>query len=240
MLHAAAPLTANQLCSLAREGEVSATLGALCRYITGIDGYLVSNGLVLHATANDRPLVSLSSGMADIGVCRTSEDSVLVHLGLRLSQVYGVSESEPFALRQAIAATAVRLGLLALALDTAFRHLEPRQSFGRKVLHHQLVKAHFTASHDLISRRLEELALIETGGGFVYDAGVQDEISSHFTNASKLMGGHGFLLRGINTIEYLASLIRALYANPARSPGPYEITTQGYITQAQPMARGVQ
>lgn len=217
MLHTSAPLTADQLFSLARRAEVSVTLRALCRYVTGLDGYLVSNGLVLHAAADDRPLVSPYSGASDMGIDRTSEDIVLVHLGLRLSQVCGVTETGPFALHQAVAATTVRLGLLAQALDTAFRHLEPRQSFGRKVLHHQLVKAQFSASHEVITRRREELALIENNGDFAYDPGVQHEISTHFTNVSKLMGGHGFLIQGINTIEYLASLIRALYGNPDRS-----------------------
>ncbi|MER9408710.1 MULTISPECIES: hypothetical protein [unclassified Mesorhizobium] len=240
MLHTAAPLTADQLFSLARQGEVRVTLRALCRYVTELDGYLVSNGLALHAAANDRPLVSPSSGTADIGIERTSEDIVLVHLGLCLSQVRGASETGRFALRQAIAATAVRLGLLAQALDTAFRHLEPRQSFGRKVLHHQLVKAHFSASHDLITRRREELALIETSGDLAYDPGVQHEISTHFMNVSKLMGGHGFLLHGINTTEYLASLIRALYANPAGSIGLYEIAVHPYARQTPATVGGRQ
>lgn len=231
MFHTVAPLTADQLFTLARQSEVSVTLRALCRYATELDGYLVSNGLALHAAANDRPLVSPSSRTADIGIERTSQDIVLVHLGLCLSQVRGASKTDPITLRQAIAATAVRLGLLAQALDKAFRHLEPRQSFGRKVLHHQLVKAHFSASHDLITRRREELSLIETSSDLAYDPSVQHEISMHFMTVSKLMGGHGFLLDGINTIEYLASLIRALYTNPARSIGPDEIAAQPYAKQ---------
>lgn len=233
-------LNANQLFSLARQDETSVTLRALCWYVTGLDGYLVSNTHVLHDVTDDRPLVAPFSCSAVIRIYQSSQDIVLSHLGLCFSQVCAMCESTPFTLKQGVAATAVRLGLLARALDAALRHLESRKSFGKKILHHQLVKAHFSESHDLITRRCEELALIEACGEFSYDPSVQHEISTHFTNVSKLMGGHGFLLQGVNTIEHLASLIRAIYAPPDHPVNSYRSMTRSSFMPMSATAGGVQ
>lgn len=218
-------LTAQQLFLLARQDDPSAALRALCQYVTGLDGYLVSNTHVLHNAADDSQLVAPFSSAAEIRIHQTSHDDVLSHLGLCFSQVCAICESAPFTWTQGVAATAVRLGLLARALDTGLRHLEPRESFGKKALHHQLIKADFSEAHDLITRCCEELALIEAGGGYSYDPGVHNEISTQFTAVSKLMGGHGFLLGGVHTIEHLASLIRAVYAPPVYPANPFSRMT---------------
>lgn len=217
-------LSAHQLFSMARQEDLRVTLCAMCKYVTGVDGYLVSHAHVLHDPTDDSPLVTPFPGTADLRIKLTSQDSVLAHLGLCVSQVYAVCESAPSTGKQGVAATAVRLGLLARVLDAALRHLEPRESFGKKALHHQLVKADFSDAHDLVTRCREELALIETGVGHAYDPGVHKEITTGFTAVSKLMGGHGFLLDGVHTIEHVASLIRAIYAPPVHPANPYSGT----------------
>ena len=45
---------------------------------------------------------------------------------------------------------ALRLGFLGAALDRAFLHLEGREGFGQKLLHHQLIKTAFSRAQGVL------------------------------------------------------------------------------------------
>lgn len=218
MLHVPALPSARHLFTLARSSDACDILRAMCRYVTSRDGYLVANGFVLHARQDDHPLVDPSVDAVDVAILDEQDDIALAHLGVSLSRVTPAAPAAASALRQEIAVTAVRLGLLAQALDTAYRHLEGRRSFGQKVLHHQLVKARFAFANELVVRLLEELSLLDGGEAFPCADNTQTLISEQFVHVSKLMGGHGYLLDGINTLEYLSSMIGAIYATHSVLP----------------------
>lgn len=218
MLHVSAIPSAKHLFALARSTEAGVILRAMCRYVTSRDGYLVANGFVLHGRLEDHPLVHPTPDGGDVAILHEQGDIALTHLGLSLSQVTPATPIPTFALRQEIATTAVRLGLLAQALDGAYRHLEGRRSFGQKVLHHQLVKVRFAYANEMIVRILEEVSLFDSGEAFPCAENTQTLISEQFTHVAKLMGGHGYLLNGINTVEYLSSMIRAIYSGHFVSP----------------------
>jgi hypothetical protein len=190
----------------------------MCRYVTSRDGYLVANGFVVHGRLQDHPLVHPSADAWDMEIAEEQRDIALSHLGLSLSRVTPSSLGAAVALRQEIAVTVVRLGLLAQALDISYRHLEGRRSFGQKVLHHQLVKARFAYAHELIVRLLEEVSLVLNGDAAQCAENTQALISEQFTQVSKLMGGHGYLLGGVNAVEYLSSMICAVYAGHFVAP----------------------
>lgn len=46
-------LSAHQLFSMARQEDLRVTLCAMCKYVTGVDGYLVSHAHVLHDPTDD-------------------------------------------------------------------------------------------------------------------------------------------------------------------------------------------
>ncbi|WP_320203661.1 hypothetical protein [Agrobacterium rosae] len=237
MLHVPASTSARHLFTLARSSDACNILRAMCRYVTSKDGYLVAKGFVLHGRLDDHRLVDPSVYAGDVAILNEQQDIALAHLGLSLSRVAHAAPAEALALRQQIAVTAVRLGLLAQALDTAYRHLEGRRSFGQKVLHHQLVKARFAFANELVVRLLEELSLLDGDEAFPCADNTQTLISEQFVEVSKLMGGHGYLLDGINTLEYLSSMIGTVYATQSVLPVTLASTRNVTLLQA-PIALG--
>lgn len=220
MLHIAPPLCAEQLFSIARTSEICVTLRAMCCYVTSQDGYLAADGFALHGNLREYPLIQPGSRPGEIRIIERQSDIALAYAGLSLSRVdAGGAWTWPTP-KQWVAVVAVRLGGLAQALDMAFRHLENRHAFGQKLLHHQLIKATFAYANETVARLLEEIKLIESGDTLLCNEHAHQLISDQFTRVSKLMGGHGYLVGGVNTYEYFSLLLRSVYSGCV-APGPH-------------------
>jgi hypothetical protein len=109
-----------------------------------------------------------------------------------------------------------RAALLVKILDAAFAHLTGRQSSGQQTLQHQLVKACFTECFSLAERTRLEVKAHLAGLPGLDTQGRHDEISAATARAAKLMGGHGYLLGSLNSLETLSLILANLAAQPAR------------------------
>ncbi len=217
MLHAPARISLEGLFALARTGDANTILRAICLFATSREGYLVANGYALRGVDDDFPLVGPSTANGVARQVDEQSDIVLARIGLAMVRAEPEVQARPNVSRCAIAAVAARLGLLAQALDMAFHHLEGRQSFGQKTMHHQLVKTRFAHANALIVRLIEEIGLVEECGEPQGLERMQSAISEEFSEVSKLMGGHGYLISGINTLEYLSSLMASIYCRHGAS-----------------------
>jgi hypothetical protein len=176
--------------------------------VSGVPGFLVCNGFVVHDQAPGIPVVSgdgTDINLAQLVVC---PDLVINHLGLCIGQVSAV---EPDRFTTSLAIFAIRLGILSRILDMAYVHLKERVSFGQKTLSHQLVKATFADVHGAIVRLSEQMRL---RADRALSVGLLDDhcVVTEFTNkAEKLMGGHGYLLTGTHSLSYLSMLLFSVY-----------------------------
>jgi hypothetical protein len=186
------------------------TLRALGELAIGRAVYLACGGYALHG---DDASMIVDPNAADEPVTLTGvlDAETFAAWGLRFSAVrqpapLGVSPAE-----LGPAVVALRLGLLMRCLDTAFLHLECREGFGQKLLHHQLMKARFANTHADAVRLVDEL----TQPGVWLDGAVllsmHRTITQHFAQAAKLMGGHGFLNGSCHALEFLSALLFAIH-----------------------------
>jgi hypothetical protein len=214
MLHVSACISMEGLFALGRSSDASTILRAICLYATSREGYLVVNGYALRGADDEFPLVDPAMADGTVRLIEEQVDIVLVRIGLVMVRAEPGVRAWPNLSRCAIAVVAARLGLLAQALDMSFRHLEGRQSFGQKTMHHQLIKTRFAHANTLIVRLLEEIGLAEGCDELQDLERMHSAISDEFAQVSKLMGGHGYLISGINSLEYLSSLMASIYARP--------------------------
>ncbi|WP_167364041.1 acyl-CoA dehydrogenase family protein [Rhizobium mongolense] len=191
---------------------------------------MVANGYALRDAEDEFPLVNPTLGAGAVRIIEEQSDIALAQIGIAMVRVEPAARMRPDVLRSAIAVATARLGLLARALDMAFQHLEGRQSFGQKTLHHQLVKTRFAYANNLIVRLLEEIRLVEELTQPHDLEGMHLAISEEFAQVSKLMGGHGYLISGFSTLEYLSSLIASIYAEPAFSPSLTNPASRNHTT----------
>lgn len=218
MLHVPARISMQGLFALARNSDASTILRAICLYATSREGYLVANGYALRGADDEFPLIDPAMADRAVRLAEQQIDIALARVGLAMVRAETDIQAWPNLSRCASAVTAARLGLLAQALDMAFRHLEGRQSFGQRTLHHQLIKTRFAQANGLIVRLLEEIGIAEECDELQDLERMHSAISDEFAQVSKLMGGHGYLISGINTLEYLSSLMASIYARPAAPP----------------------
>ncbi len=211
MLHLPAPLSIEGLFSLARRENPSTILRAICLFATSREGYLVTNGYSVRG-ADDFPLIEQAVVDGSVHIVDVQDDIVLASIGLVLVRTQPVLQTAYTRSLVRIAVVTARLGLLAQALDMAFHHLEHRVSFGQKTMHHQLIKTRFAYANNLIVRLLDEICVTLERNELHQLAQMHPKISEEFAQVSKLMGGHGYLISGINALEYLSSLIASIYA----------------------------
>lgn len=195
----------------ARRSEPAEALCALGSLAVGRPVYLACGGFALHAPGASAEIVDPDRPDEPVKLKATLDDETLMPWNLCLSAVErrGPINIRPRRFDRPV--IALRLGLLMRCLDTAFLHLEGRESFGQKLLHHQLMKARFANSHADGMRLLDELML---SGNRLNEATLMvmhQIISQHFTSAAKLMGGHGFLAGSCHSLEFLSGLIFAMY-----------------------------
>lgn len=209
MLDASAFPLSEKVFDAARRSDPEKALLAACQAATGQDGFLAGYGYALHAPACR--IVDPASPAARLRVAETLDEPVLEPFGLCLSRLAPRAISPRMAETQ-ITVAALRLGLLAQILDRCHAHLEGRDSFGRKTLHHQLVKAQFSATGALLSRLREELTHASAANHLDGEERIHVEIDTHMVQASKLMGGHGLRATSVHGIEYISYLIRAILA----------------------------
>lgn len=195
----------------ARRSAPQDALRALGALAIGRPAYLACKGYALHGTELGCDIVDPRNPDQALTPSDAFETVVLAPWGLRFSAVAQTAQpaSSPTYLAKAV--IALRLGLLMRCLDTAFLHLEGRESFGHKLLHHQLMKARFAATYADIARLLTELSLAPTLLADARALAMHHTISRHFTQAAKLMGGHGLLAGNCHALEFLAGLVFALH-----------------------------
>lgn len=213
-------ISLQQLFETARFAAPCEALQCLTFFTAGIPGYLTVSRLALVSALDDAFAIVTPEAIAIESDVRTPiADRVLQALGLRLLKLEGAAAGTSDALL-GLGSLILRLGLMARTLDITHRHLSPRTSFGQKVLKHQLVRAEFARAHGVMEQIRQECDLLaEPGRPSLQDTGVQYSILQHHkeigalsADLSKLMGGHGYLLGNSNSLDYLSSLIRSLYA----------------------------
>jgi len=218
MLDAHAPHGFNAVFAEARLSSPREALHMACQELISRAGYLAPGTYSIHAADGHDDLWNPSQPGTPVVALEQLYDPVLATFGLAMSKIASRDTDAAHFARVDQTIVALRLGLLAKALDQAFLHLEHREAFGQKLLHHQLIKARFAQSGALITRLLEELRLV-SGHNLPCDTTrMQDAISHHFSQCSKLMGGHGYLAGSINSLEYLSNLIRAALVCPKIGP----------------------
>ena len=205
------PLSTEKLGHLyrkARSDALSSALTAFGEAVSGVPGFLVCNGFVIHQRAPGIPVLSGDGTVIDPAQLVDWPDVVINHLGLCIGQVSAV---EPDRFTTSLAILAIRLGILSRILDMAYVHLKERVSFGQKTLSHQLVKATFADVHGAVVRLSEQMRLRADRAlsvGLLDDHCVVTECNN---KAEKLMGGHGYLLTGTHSLSYLSMLLFSVY-----------------------------
>ncbi|MCG7622250.1 hypothetical protein [Epibacterium sp. Ofav1-8] len=202
---ATGPLT-EQIFETARRAPPAQALQSACLLVTGRDGFLAGRSHAIHLP--DTPLVDPAEPAADVGTRSTRTEHGIACFGLVLSEV-APRPLHPRPASVALATLALRAGILAHAMDMAFAHLETRESLGQKTLHHQLVKARFSASSMFVNQLRRELILSDPRGDIEGCDRLHTEIDTHMVQVAKLMGGHGLREGAVHGLEYLSTLIRA-------------------------------
>lgn len=206
MLDAPDSITANEVFAVARERAPRQAIEHACRAVTGETGFLAIGRFVVHAPGGR--LIDPAAPQRSITPAETMNEHALVPFDLALSRLPPRAPAcQPQALQAVV--LALRLGLLGQILDRAFFHLERRESFGKRLTHHQLVKTRFSETNALLSNLREEIALSLDTVSPVAVGRLHAEVDAHTTQSAKLMGGHGFLQGTLNGLEYLSSLLRA-------------------------------
>lgn len=197
----------DKLFNVSRSADFSSMLVELGAFTTGYPGYLVHRGQSLREAGSKVPMID-TMGNALVGDTRIVPDPVLGALGLEWSHLQNY---RGLTRRGIVGVLVVRAGLLVRILDRSFRHLQDRESGGQKTLQHQLVKASFVEAFDRAERiRLEAVSLLDETIEIDFD-GEHQALSRATVKAAKLMGGHGFLLGEVNTLEFLSLCLTALY-----------------------------
>ena len=200
--------TATHVYDVARRESLVEALMTACHAATGRAGYLTGVSHALHAP--DGSLVDPARPDTVVHIAETVAEPALSALGLVLSRVETVAAATrpPHA---EIAMIGLRAGLLAQILDLAFAHLRERESFGRKTLQHQLVKARFSGTGAFLSRLREEIALAQVLDRTHGAERLHDDIDMRTVQAAKLMGGHGLRAGSVHGLEYASGLLRAIF-----------------------------
>ena len=194
----------DRLFALARKGDLAEALSELGAFATGQRGYLLHHGQALRPRGASLPLIGMPAGHAPELVA----DPVLAAQGLEWCRV---KDGAPLSHRGRVGALVLRAGLLARILDQAYRHLEHRESSGQKILQLQLVKADFVECYGLADQTLREAAQLLDETMQIDFAARHLALSDATTRAAKLMGGHGFLLGGANTLEFVSLCLAAVF-----------------------------
>lgn len=197
------------LYTCAREAAPDAALRALGGLVAGRPAYLAIGGYAVHAA--DAEIFDPARPEASPVVSHVIDGQTLAVWGLQLSQLSPVGPQTASVQGAFVnaAVIALRLGLLMRCLDTAFLHLENRESFGQKLLHHQLMKARFATVNAEVQRCLDELTLPRATDDLPALQAMQRAVTAQFRQAAKLMGGHGFLEGRCHALEFLATVLAA-------------------------------
>jgi len=208
-----AQLTTDQLYTEARTRDCAAGLRALGTFINGRPSYFANGEIALIGTGDTSVPVLNGLGNVVSFEAPKDQDKALTALGLTLVRIPAAQATSDR--RAQVSALIWRAGLLAKLLDTAFAHLSSRESGGQKTLQHQLVKASFTECFTASERVRTELPFfLDETNALDFDA-EHKELSRLTTAAAKLMGGHGFLLGSLNSLETLSFVVSNLLAATA-------------------------
>jgi hypothetical protein len=211
MLDSVRHALSEQVFTAARRQAPLEALWTACEAVTGRTGNLVIDEYVVHAEA--AALIDPAHPEVSVPVVECLEETALAPFDLVLSRVESRG-AQPRSQALTSAIVALRLGLLSKMLNTAFLHLEGRESFGQKLTHQPLIKGQFSESGALLTRiRAELCAEVDVA---VQAEPLHAEIDRHTIKAGKLMGGHGFRRGSLNDLEYLSSLLRATMAPAPR------------------------
>jgi hypothetical protein len=205
------PPSAEHLANLyrkARKDALGSALMALGEAVSGVPGFLISNGFVIYDRAAGGPIVCGDGTRIAALQLVDYPDPVMDHLGLCIGQA---SAGEADKVSASLAVLAIRLGILSRMLDMAYVHLKDRVSFGQKTLSHQLVKATFAEVHGAVVRLNEQMRLRADRSLWVGLREDHCEVTEFNGKAEKLMGGHGYLLTGTHSLSYLSMLLFSVY-----------------------------
>jgi hypothetical protein len=192
----------------ARKDVFGSALMALGEAVSGVPGFLISDGFVVYDRAARGPIVCGDGTRIAAAQLVDYPDPVMDHLGLCIGQV---SAGEADKVSASLAVLAIRLGVLSRMLDMAYVHLKDRVSFGQKTLSHQLVKATFAEVHGAVVRLNEQTRLRADSSLWVGLREDHCEVTEFNGKAEKLMGGHGYLLTGTHSLSYLSMLLFSVY-----------------------------
>jgi hypothetical protein len=209
----------DELFYTARHGTLDAALSRLGSFVSGQPGYAVFCGQAIRTIGSALPLVGHDGPIADVDAA-TVTDPVLTAMGLEWVRL-GRSDAgcRRTDRRAATAALVLRAGLLARILDRSYRHLEPRESGGQRVLQHQLVRACFVESFGAAEQmRLEATYLLDEARA-IDPVALHRGLTSATMKAAKLMGGHGYLLGETNSIEFLSLCLAGMCCQSGAGQG---------------------
>ena len=204
----------------ARHGTLDAALSGLGHFVSGQAGYAVYGGQAIRSIGSALPLVDRTGPVA-AGGAATVPDPVLTAMGLEWVRLGsgGTAAGRTADRRMATGALVLRAGLLARILDRSYRHLEPRESGGQRVLQHQLVRACFVECFGAAEQmRLEAVYLLDESRA-VDPAVLHKGLTSATMKAAKLMGGHGYLLGETNSVEFLSLCLAGMCCQPRQGDG---------------------
>ena len=196
----------------ARTGDIADGLVALGTFVTGRASFVAQDSIALRRAGDDAtPLVD-GEGNSLTMTGKLPADVVLEALGVEVIETRG-GPTARLNRRLQIGGLVWRAGLLVRMLDTAFAHLYGRESNGQKTLQHQLVKSTFTECYALAERVRLEAPHGLLGPLYLDVEGLHAELGRATTKAAKLMGGHGFLRGGLNSLECLSLCTAAMFAS---------------------------
>lgn len=196
------------LYNTARTGTLDAGLIALGFFVTGHVGYALIGGHAMRVPGGTAPLVG-PEGPVHSDRVYAVPDPVLRGIGvewLRNGPAFSVGR------RAEVGVLILRAGLLARILDRAFKHLEPRESGGQRTLQHQLVRACFVESFGAAEQVRQEAPHLLDPRLALDLPELHRALSATTMKASKLMGGHGYLLGETNSIEFLSLCMSSIVA----------------------------
>ncbi|MEP4199149.1 MAG: hypothetical protein ABJL99_26280 [Aliishimia sp.] len=203
----------------ARRAPLEKALAGLGSFVMGTPGFILFSGHAITVIGSDAPLMC-AMGKPVSQTHSSVPDPVLRDMGL---QWVRAKDKTPANHRAIFGALLLRAGLLCRMLDRAYRHLEHRESGGKPILQHQLVKACFVESYSTAEQiRQEAIGLLDDTLMIDLDH-LHDNLSVVTMKASKLMGGHGFLIGEVNSIEFLSM---CLAGQAAQTPATKDRNTQ--------------
>lgn len=200
----------------------AASLQVLGRFALGRNCYIAAGGIVLRA-AGDRETPVFDRLGRPVTVSRIlPRDRAIAALGIEMLEVvqteatpHDIAAVDRVRLLTGVGALVFRGALLTRMLGLAYAHLETRESGGQRTLQLPLVKATFTECASLADRTLREASRHLEGMPGLDLLAAHQALTEATSDAAKLMGGHGFLLGNLNSIETLSLLIGGLFAPAA-------------------------